>query len=168
MPRLCGQVAGGQPELVPTISASQACLAIYHDVVGFEMDHVDLLGDLHQVTVDTYGAQHPLAPTPSIRIYYGLVGLLLTLEYGWSGARVRHLHRSMGKPASWWPKINAPDFRGHLTISHVANSGLKSMNPKGHRQALFESGLAVWTSWQSQHEIIKMFSMRFATLSSPN
>lgn len=137
------------------MSASAACERLFHDAIGFGLTHATELGHLHQFMVDAYGAQHPLPPTPTIRVSYSLVGLHLAIDHGWTGLQVRDAHQRMGKPASWWPAFRAPQDRGRVTIAHVAAAGAAASSPAGHQQLVLEWRRSVWAAWQDEHAAIR-------------
>ena len=71
-------------------------------VVGHELGRLSQLGGLHQLTVDAYGAQHAGPRVPAIGVAFGLIGLHLALDQGWTApARVIVL------PASCLQSIDA-------------------------------------------------------------
>lgn len=76
------------------VNASPECAQVYAEVAGFALEHLPLLR-LHQLTVDTYGAQHGGGAAPPIRLAYSLVGLHLAVEPGLTGEEVRAAHQRM-------------------------------------------------------------------------
>src|SRR4029453_4893418 len=86
----------------PRRNASPECWQLYGEVQGFELEHLELVRDLHQLTVDAYAAQHApreaAGEVPPISVAYALVGLHLALDRGASGGEVRVTHQRMGKP----------------------------------------------------------------------
>lgn len=145
----------GEETPLRALSASLACQRLFHEALGFELEHADELGHLHQFMVDAYGAQHPLPPTPTIRVYYSLVGLHLAIDQGWTGLKVRDAHQRMGKPAGWWPVVHAPKDRGVVTIAQVAAAGMAASSPAGHKQLVTEWGRSVWAAWKAEHAAIR-------------
>jgi hypothetical protein len=92
-------------------NASLECWQLYGEVQGFELRHLGLVRDFHQLTVDAYAAQH--APresgdVPPLSVAYALVGLYLALDRGVSGIEVRAAHQRMGRPSPSWPRLPAP------------------------------------------------------------
>ena len=78
----------------PRHNASAECWQLYGEVQGYALRHPWLVRDLHQLTVDTYAAQHaPRDPGggPPIGVAYALVGLHLALDRGRTGLEVRLL-----------------------------------------------------------------------------
>jgi len=99
-------------------------------VRGFELHHVELVRDYHQLAVDTYAAQHAARDVdgdiPPIGVAYALVGLHLALDRGMPGMRVRAAHQRMGKPDRSWPRLPAPERTGAVTVLDVAAAGAMS------------------------------------------
>lgn len=102
----------------PQVKASLACWPVYNEVTGFALNDTPL-GRLHQLTVDTCGAQHTREddtdPRP-IRRAFSLVGLYLALEQGRSSDEVRAAHGAMGKPDLSWPSFPAPTRPWDMTV----------------------------------------------------
>ena len=91
----------------PGRNASPECWQLYGEVQGFELGHSELIRDLHQLTVDTYAAQHaprdPGGDVPPIGVAYALAGLHLALDRGVPGP-------GSGPSTSGWA---APTGPGH-------------------------------------------------------
>jgi Family of unknown function (DUF5946) len=107
----------------PKLFASPECWQVYGEVAGCELAHPELVGRFHQLTVDTYGAQHSGGDGRGIRIAYSLVGLHLALDRGWSGLAVREAHQGMGRPQPSWPAFLRPAAVGTLTVLEVGLAG---------------------------------------------
>src|SRR5512140_3603513 len=105
------------------LRASPACWGLHAEVVGFELQHLVLLGRLHQLTVDAYGAQHAGPPTGQRYVAYSVAGLALALEQGWSGVQVRDLHARMGPPQPSWPRLSPPPTPADVTVADVVAAG---------------------------------------------
>jgi len=142
--------ATGQPA-DPRLNASAECWLVHDEVVGFELNDVASLGKYHQLTVDTYGAQHAGADPRSIRVAYSLVGLYLALERGLSGLQVRGVHHRMGKPAPSWPRFERPRGLGPITVLDVALAGPRANSVTGHGEAVDRWARSVWAAWSAQH-----------------
>ncbi len=128
-------------------NASPACWHIYTEVLSYETEHQTLLGRYHQLTVDVYGAQHAGAPSPPIATAFGLIGLDLALEHGWSGTAVRATHQFLAQRYSKWPS-----FRGRLdgpvlTVADVAGA----TTPDEHASRVQAWARSVWNSWTPEH-----------------
>lgn len=123
---------------------------MHGEVAGFELAHPELVGRLHQLTVDTYGAQHS-GDGRGIRIAYSLVGLHLALDREWSGMAVRDAHQRMGRPQPSWPAFPSPADLGQLTVLDVAEGGARAGSVPGHAAAVQRWAAAVWAAWAPRH-----------------
>jgi hypothetical protein len=82
----------------PRRNASPECWRLFGEVQGFELRHLELVRDYHQLAVDVYQAQH--APpehggVPPIGVAYALVGLHLRWTAG------RRVWRSAPRTSGW-------------------------------------------------------------------
>lgn len=142
------------------LNASGACWAQHGEVVGFELQDLSLVRDLHQLTVDAYGAQHAGGPTRPITIAYALVGLHLALDLGIPGVRVREAHSRMGKPDGSWPSFPRPASTGSLTVVDVARAGAWAGSSSGHRSLVLAWAADVWDAWAPVHADVAALSLR--------
>jgi hypothetical protein len=133
------------------LGGSPECWLLYGDLIGYEMSNLAELGWLHQLCVDTYGAQH-LSDGSGIRVPYSLVGLHLALDRGASGARVRALHQRMGRPDDSWPRFVPPSERGRITVLDVVRMGSLVDSIEGHTEAVQRWAWSVWEAWREQHD----------------
>jgi hypothetical protein len=135
-------------------NASAACWERYTAVLANEAEHLPALGRLHQLTVDTYAAQHAGPQVPAISVPFALIGLLLALENGWSGVAVRAAHGYLAERGGAWPVFEAPGARSAMTAADVA----AARNPKQHA-ALVERWAAVtWDAWRSEHPKVRAWA----------
>ena len=135
-------------------NASPECWQLYGEVQGFELRHLKLVRDLHQLTVDAYAAQHApreVGDVPPISVAYALVGLHLALDHGVSGIEIRAAHQRMGKPDPSWPRLPTPERTGGMTVFEVAAAGAMIGSVAGHAEAVRAWATAVWQAWAAQH-----------------
>jgi hypothetical protein len=129
------------------LRATPACESVLHELLGFEFQHPVMLR-YHQLTVDTYGAQHAGAPAPEIRVAYSLAGLWLSLEHGFTAEEVRAVHRRMGHPKPSWPVFVPPALpQRWLTVLDVAEAGVRQHSDGGHARAVSQWAESVWGAW---------------------
>lgn len=128
-------------------NASPACWHLYTQVLSFEMEHLARLGRYHQLTVDAYGAQHAGAPSPPISTAFGLIGLYLALEHGWSGTAVRAAHRFLAQRSTTWPSFRGRSDAPVLCIADVAGA----TSPDEHASRVQAWARSVWDSWAPEH-----------------
>ncbi len=128
-------------------NASPACWHLYTEVLTFEMEHLPQLGRYHQLAVDAYGAQHAGAPSPPIATAFGLIGLYLALERGWSGTAVRGAHQYLAQRHSTWPRFRGRADGSVLTVAEVAGA----IAPDDHANRVQAWARSVWDSWAPEH-----------------
>ena len=116
----CGVTLPGSGDLHGRSNASEACWQLYGEVAAHEAAHVAVLGRLHQLTVDTYGAQHAGSSVARIGVAFALIGLRLSLDEGWSGEEVRDAHQYLGAKFKAWPEFAPPAERTWMTVYDVA------------------------------------------------
>jgi hypothetical protein len=141
------------------LRASPECWHANGLVSMFETEHPPL-AVLHQLTTDTYGAQHPGPPTPVIRVAYALVGLYLALRCGIDGITVRGAHQRMGKPQPWWPVFEPPADPGPVTVLDVLRAGAQAGSVDGHTAQVRLWAASVWQSWSARHGDVKALTER--------
>lgn len=139
------------------LRASPACWGLHAELVGFELQHLALLGRLHQLTVDAYGAQHAGPPTGQRYVAYSVAGLALAIEHGWSGPQIRDLHARMGPVQPSWPPLPPPAAPAGMTVADVVSAGAWANSPEGHAEAVPRWAGAVWNSWSDQHDEIRVW-----------
>ncbi len=108
--------------------SSPACWARYGEILAREFGDPDYFA-LHQVTVDTYAAQHPgVAERRAIQsVGLHLMTLCVVLEDGADPREGPKLHRRMvRRPAFAW--LDPPSMDGRLTVADV----LPAENPSEH------------------------------------
>lgn len=137
------------------LRASAACWGLHAEMVGFELQHLALLGRLHQLTVDAYGGQHAGPPTGQRYVAYSVAGLALALEHGWSGVEVRDLHARMGPVRPAWPTLPPPPRPAEMTVADIVAAGAWANSPDGHAESVQRWAAAVWASWRDQHDEIR-------------
>jgi hypothetical protein len=161
----CGvELPAGGAAPHPRTNASAECWLLYGEVQGFEMRHLELARDFHQLAVDAYAAQH--APRdrgvtpPPLGVAYALVGLHLALDRGMPGVLVRAAHQRMGRPDATWPSLPAPERTGAVTVFDVAAAGLMVGSVAGHARAMREWAASVWESWGERHAAVAALAGR--------
>jgi hypothetical protein len=139
----CGVRLPGGSELHGRSNASESCWQLYGEVAANELAHLATLGRLHQLMVDTYGAQHAGGPAAPIGVAFALIGLKLDLEDGWRGNEVRDAHRYLAASFHDWPLFAPPARRASLTVFDVAMAG----SPEAHARLVRDWAVDVWASW---------------------
>ena len=161
----CGvELPAGSAAPDPPGNASAECWLLYGEVQGFELRHLELARDYHQLAVDAYAAQHAprdraVAPPP-IQVAYALVGLHLALDRGMPGVGVRAAHQRMGRPDVTWPPLPAPERTGAVTVFDAAAAGLMIGSVAGHAAAMRDWAASVWEAWGERHAAVAALADR--------
>jgi glutathione S-transferase len=135
-------------------NASPACWHLYTQVLSYEMVHLTSLGRYHQLTVDAYGAQHADVPSRPISTAFGLIGLYLALEHGWSGTAVRAAHQFLAQRFSRWPSFRGRAEGPVLTVADVAGA----TTPDEHASHVQAWARSVWNSWAPEHPHVRSWA----------
>jgi hypothetical protein len=143
----CGLVLPDLAEAIPApgLEASPECWALYGEVTGPAMSDPELAG-WHQLTVDTYAAQHPLAGANPIRTAFALIGLHLALDRGWTGVQVRDAHKRLADGGGPWPVFARP---AALDGTRRSIGGVYAApTASAHVRMLHDWAEEVWAAWR--------------------
>jgi hypothetical protein len=132
----------------------------YHELTAWTLT----LGDpefIHQEVVDAWAAQHATESSTPISVFFGLIGLYLYLEKGFSGRDVQRAHMQLAQPdgrgpgRKEWPRFPLPSERGTITVSDVIAA------PEAERrQAIDRWCRIVWEVWKDAHAAVAQTAMR--------
>ena len=100
-------------------NASPECWSVFTEVVGSEFNNAVLFGQVHQLTVDAYAAQHAGGAHPDRSVVIHLSGLYLVFERGVPPTRVPRCHQRFANVVEVWPNFVPPDDRGTTTVFDV-------------------------------------------------
>src|SRR5262249_7218939 len=121
-------------------NASPECLLLYSEVLGEEYGNAVLFGQVHQLTVDTYAAQHAGGPHPDKSVAIHLSGLHLMLELGVRPQAVPALLQRLATVVEEWPHFAPPAEVGERTVFDVAIVS----SPAAHAEAVRAWACDVW------------------------
>lgn len=144
----CGLTLPASTDLHARSNASEACWQLYGEVAAHEAVHVVVLGLLHQLTVDTYGAQHAGGSAARIGVAFALIGLRLSLDEGWSGGEVRDAHQHLAANFRDRPEFAPPVERTWMTVYDVA----LATSPDEHARLVRRWAAEVWAAWEQVRE----------------
>ena len=131
-------------------NASGECLQVYSDLLCYTVAKQDP-GFIHQHVVDTYAAQHAGGPTRPITVAFGLIGLYLALEKGYTGKQVQLAHMRIAKTRKVWPWLGPPGQQAVLTVMDVLQAGTD-----GEKDTMIRKWMAaVWESWADRHNWVR-------------
>lgn len=134
----------------PRVNASPECWQLYGELTAYTVTRGDL-AFTHQHLVDAYAAQHAGGPSKPIGVAFGLIGLYLACEKGYTGRQVQHMHMLLANRSKHWPTFTPPERTGGLTVQDVLRT-----RPGDERDAmLMRWAASVWDMWSAEHERIK-------------
>ncbi|HQQ96619.1 MAG TPA: DUF5946 family protein [Cyclobacteriaceae bacterium] len=108
---------------------------------------------IHQLAVDAFQAQTATAETKSIGLAFGLIGLYLFLEKGYTGRQVQLAHVKLSQNKKPWPRLPLPGERGEITVSDVL-----AAEPGSARDECIKAWcLSVWKAYHTWHDAIASF-----------
>lgn len=131
-------------------NASGECLKTYFELTYWTLAQRDGRF-IHQHAVDAYEAQHAGGCTRPITVVFGLIGLYLALEKGYTGRQVQLAHIKIGWIKRDWPLLEPPDIPAELTVIDVVRAG----SDTGKEEMLIRWATAVWKSWEPRHEWVR-------------
>jgi hypothetical protein len=106
---------------------------------------------IHQHAVDAYEAQHAGGRTRSITVVFGLIGLYLALEKGYTGRQVQLAHMKIGRTKWDWPPLEFPLHPAELTVMDV----LAQETDQEKEEMLMRWVSSVWMSWEPRHRFVR-------------
>ena len=122
---------------------------LFDQLCFYTMNHRDPRF-IHQHAVDAYAVQEADEDTKPIAIVFGLAGLYLYLEKGFTGRQVQRAHMQMARQRKAWPRLDLPVERGSISIVDV----VKAAPGEALNQAIHDWCVSVWAAYQaSQCEI---------------
>jgi hypothetical protein len=147
----CGLVLPGLHLNPPDrFNASGECWQLFSDLSCYSVAKQDT-EFIHQYVVDAYGAQHAGGTTRNITVVFGLIGLYLALEQGFTGRQVQLAHMRLAKIRKDWPRLDPPLQQAAITILDV----LMVPDDTGKDAMIRQWMAAVWENWADQQECVR-------------
>jgi hypothetical protein len=123
---------------------------VYNELSYYTLAHPDP-AFLHQNIVDAYAAQHADQSTKPIVIVFGLIGLYLHIERGFTGKQVQRAHMRLVKRRKKWPQFVPPKDRGAIGVFAVL-----AASPGKERDEMIRNWcVSVWEAWKASHDQIR-------------
>jgi hypothetical protein len=94
---------------------------LQHELMYYTLAHGDP-GFIHQHVVDAFAVQNATADSKPIAVVFGLIGLYLHLERGFTGRQVQRAHMQLGTPRRIWSMPELPERRGAIRVGDVLDS----------------------------------------------
>jgi hypothetical protein len=107
-------------------------------------------GFILQHVVDAFAVQTATPESKPIAPVFGLVGLYLHLEKGFSGREVQNAHIVMGRRKREWPAVSLPEDRGSVTVVDV----LAAAAGPDRDRAIDDWCRSVWTAFAANRSAI--------------
>jgi hypothetical protein len=132
------------------LNTSGECFQVFSDLQSYTVAKQDP-EFIHQHAVNAYEAQHAGGPTRTITVTFGLIGLYLALEKGYSGRQVQLTHMRIAKAMKDWPRLEPPDQPALLTVMDALHAGTDA-----EKDAMIRKWMtAVWESWGDRHAWVR-------------
>lgn len=125
-----------------------------HQLSFYTLAHPDPVYFIHQHAVDAFAAQTADENTKPIKLTFGLIGLYLFLEKGYTGKQVQNAHVKLSQHKKAWPKLALPTERGNITVADVllAEAGAP-------RDAMITKWCkAVWAAYHQWHHAVRQLA----------
>jgi Family of unknown function (DUF5946) len=103
-----------------------------------------------QHVVDAFAVQTATESSKPIAVVFGLVGLYLHVERGFSGRQVQQAHMALGRRKREWPSVSLPEDRGSMTVADVLAA---SAGPERDR-AIDDWCRSVWSAFSGNRQTI--------------
>ena len=139
-------------------------LAVLHSEIETPQDHYNELAYytlahpdpafIHQHLVDVFAAQNATPAAKPIGVVFGLVGLYLHVERGFTGKEVQRAHMRMARQRRSWPAFDLPEFRGAITAADVLSA------PAGpERDAAIGAWCeSVWDAYRESQDVVRQLA----------
>ena len=138
-------------------NASWECLQRYSDLMCYTVAKQDR-EFIHQHAVDAYAAHHAGGTTRNITVVFGLIGLYLALEKGYTGKQVQQAHMRIAKIRKDWPRLEPPSHPAGITVMDVL------MVPDPEKDAMIRRWMAaVWKNWADRQAWVRETTDRLMT-----
>ena len=103
-------------------NASGECWQLYSDLSCYMVAKQDA-AFIHQHAVDAYAAQHSGGTTRNITVAFGLIGLYLALEKGYTGKQVQQAHMQIAQIRKDWLRLEPPFRPSGISVRDVLWDG---------------------------------------------
>jgi hypothetical protein len=140
----------GHCDLPGRFNASGECWQLFSDLSCYTVAKQDP-AFIHQHAVDAYEAQHAGGKTRNITVAFGLIGLFLALEKGYSGRQVQLAHMKIAKIQKSWPSFDPPGKPAEITVWDVLQTGTDPEKDAMIRQWM----AAVWEGWADRQDWVR-------------
>jgi hypothetical protein len=131
-------------------NASGECWQLFSDLSCYTVAKQDT-EFIHQHAVDAYEAQHTGGKTRNITVAFGLIGLYLAPEKGYTGKQVQQAHMQIAKVRKDCPRLEPPARPAQLTVMDVLFAP-----DELEKDAMIRKWMAaVWESWADRQAWVR-------------
>jgi hypothetical protein len=148
---------GGSPD---RCNASPECLQAYSDLLCYTVAKQDP-EFIHQHAVDAYAAQHAGGTTRNITVPFGIIGLYLALEKGYTGKQVQRAHMQIAKLRKDWPRLEPPSRPASINVMDV----LQAPDGGGKDAMIRRWMAAVWECWADRQAWVRKETVQVLAIS---
>lgn len=146
----CGSRAPAQEGLpLPPVPATPECWDLFGRLTAYDLER-GRPDFPHQHVVDAYAVQHTGPPAKPVALWFGLVGLHLAFEHGWTGRQVQVAHGKLARLDTRVPDLPLPAERVAVTVSHVLNAAAGDERDT----AIVDWASSVWRSRRLLHDAV--------------
>ena len=140
------------------MKSTAACWAKYGELLAREYENPEYMA-VHRLTVDTYAAQHPGAPSPqsiqSVAVH--LISMYAVLELSMDQRSATALIQVCADNGRFeW--LMPPDRPYHLNVLHP----LKAKSAAEHAAAVREWAQCTWEAWAAHHRQVRTWAAQFS------
>ncbi|RAP73513.1 DUF5946 family protein [Paenibacillus montanisoli] len=126
----------------PRFHASGECMDLFNQLSYYTIAH-GRPDFIHQLALDSYGAQHSGGVTRPITTAFSLIGLYLVVEHGFTGKQVQQAHMRLARKKTEWPLLASPPTGAAVTVQDILQAEAGRT-----RDAMIRKWVhAVWDSW---------------------
>jgi hypothetical protein len=131
------------------VSSLPQVIAAYEELQSYTLTRGDSTF-IHQHVVDAWAAQDADSSTKPIKLTFGLVGLYLHIERGYTGRQVQQAHMTLSRRTRSWPSFPLPQERGAVTPITVMAA------PPGpdRDRAIDDWCASVWSAFRKSHNVV--------------
>lgn len=126
---------------------------VFHELSFYTLAHHDRSYFIHQHVVDAIAVQTADEDTKPIKLLFGLIGLYLYVECGYSGKEVQNTHILLSKKKYDWPALTLPEERGDIRVAHVMDT---TAGPERDYK-IKEWCASVWMAFMDSHQKIRSY-----------
>ncbi len=151
----CGLHSSSDAEL----DGSLPCEEGYNQLIAytFSLHDADFI---HQLVVDTYSSQHAIRESShNMKVAFGLIGLYLHFEQGYSGREVQRAHRLLAEQTKTWPRFIQKEAIMAITVSDV----LQALSGDDRNRMIEVWGRIVWDAWIDEHGTLAILCRQYRT-----